>query len=238
MVLEAGLLVAVTQCVVQTCCALEPQLAVEGGRDAPSELVYRRKVGRIGAAGAKLQPMVRRGDLVERGQPAVAGLVAVVPGWFDVDRDLVAEHTVCDELVECSDDAARVVREVAGVGTPQGDLDRAEVERVGARGPRDGGLDRTGAALHDNSDRQRAGGRAGLPAGLPAGRACGDLQKLGQPHVADHEASEQVGVARDLMVAVGRHCHGQRGVAGWEDGGVVDQRPQVVRDGVDGQRNS
>ncbi len=131
-------------------------------------------------------------------QPAVGS--QSVLRQLDVDGHVVAQ--LAAHLVDRGDHAPGVAGEVVGVA--QRDLDAGDLEAEALREPHRSG-DLTGAAGHHH------GQRAAEPA---------DQRQVG---VAEHERPDEAGVP---LLAPGGERRGrlvQRGVAGREDGGVVDE---------------
>ena len=137
-------------------------------------------------------------------QPAVGSAC----GQLDVDGHVVAQLVA--HLVDRGDHAPGVAGEVVGVA--QRDLDARDLEAQALREPHRSG-DLAGAAGHHH------------------GQGCAEPADQRQVGVAEHERPDEAGVP---LLAPGGERRGrlvQRGVAGREDGGVVDEaQPGGIED--------
>ena len=127
MVLEPGVLVAVADGVVQPGGALERQLAVERGVEQAASSA-RRGTRRRHAAGAELQLELGRGELVERGEPAVRRRP---PAAAAARRRPATSSSSSRERVDHRDQPARVAGQVVLVA--QRELDAPAATRPAAR---------------------------------------------------------------------------------------------------------
>ena len=201
-VLEAGLRVAVANRLVQAGGALERRLAVEGRVHPRGHLGGGREGVGVGAPGAELEPQAEvgpGGDLVGRGQPAVGRRRL---RQLDVDRGRLVEDALPARGVQGRGDPACVAGEVVRVAQRDLEARHRQAEPVG-QSERAGDLSR---ATRDHD------GEGGIGAAHQR-----------QVGVAEHEAADEPGVPLGPAGGVRRGGVGQRGVAGREDGGVVDQ---------------
>ena len=199
MVLEPGLGIPVAQGVVQPGSALERELPVERGVDPGGDLVRAGEEVRLDAAGAELQPELGGGDLVGRCLPAVGH---VASGQLDEDGRLVVEGAVAAGRVDGGDDPASVAGEVVEVA--ERDLEAGDGV-AGAGGEPERAGHGTGAAGDHDRERDLVGrhGRHSL--------------------VSDDEGGHQVAVPLVSAGPEGLDRVGQVGVAGREDGRVVEE---------------